>query len=71
MMPGMDGIAVLEILKRERPAVEVIMVTGFPSDEGAARSVDLGAYEYLAKPYELMALCALIESAASRKRSRS
>ena len=70
MMPGMDGLAVLEILKRERPALEVVMVTGFPTDESAARAQDLGAYEYLAKPYDVMTLCALVESAAARKRAR-
>lgn len=71
MMPGMDGIAVLEILKRERPALEVVMVTGFPTDETAARATELGAFDYLAKPYEMMALFAVIEAAAARKRERS
>ncbi len=71
MMPGMNGVDVLEILKRERPEVEVIMVTGFPSDETAARSAELGAFGYLAKPYELMALCALISAAAARKSAGS
>lgn len=70
MMPGMDGIAVLEILKRERPELEVVLVTGFPTEESSARALELGAFEYLAKPYELMALGALIEKAAARKRAR-
>ena len=69
MMPGMDGLAVLEILKRERPALEVVMVTGFPTDESAARAQDLGAYEYLAKPYEVLTLRDAVESAAARKRA--
>jgi DNA-binding response OmpR family regulator len=71
MMPGMNGIAVLEILKRERPALEIIVVTGFPSDETYARARELGAYEYVAKPYDLLALRTLLESAASRKRKNS
>lgn len=71
MMPGMDGIAVLEILKRERPSLEVIMVTGFPTDESAARAQDLGAFDYLAKPYDVLNLCAVIENAAARKRART
>lgn len=68
MMPGMDGIAVLEALKRERPALEVVMVTGFPTDETAARAEELGAFEYLAKPYEMPALSAVIAAASARKR---
>jgi DNA-binding NtrC family response regulator len=71
MMPGMDGIAVLEILKRERPLLEVVMVTGFPTDETSARALELGAFDYLAKPYEIPALCTLVEKAAVRKRERS
>jgi DNA-binding NtrC family response regulator len=71
MMPGMSGVAVLEILKREQPLVEVIMVTGFPTIETSARSAELGAFEYLAKPYDLMALCALLKTAAARKRERA
>ena len=68
MMPGMDGIAVLEILKRERPHVEVVMVTGFPSVETGKRAGELGAYAYLAKPYELTPLFALLQKAAELKR---
>lgn len=71
MMPGMGGIAVLEILKRERPLLEVVMVTGFPTDETSARAMELGAFEYLAKPYEVLALCAVLEKAAARKRDRA
>ena len=70
MMPGMGGMAVLEILKRERPALEVILVSGFPTDESSTRARQLGAFEYLAKPYDLMALCAALEAAVVHKRER-
>lgn len=71
MMSGMNGIAVLEILKRERPALEVVMVTGFPTDETAARARELGAFDYLAKPYQIMELRAVLEKAVARKRGRA
>lgn len=32
------GLVVLEIPKRERPALEVVLVTGFPTPESAARA---------------------------------
>ena len=70
MLPGLDGIAVLQILKRERPTVEVVIVTGFPSPERRARAKELGALEFLAKPYKMDILCALLEDAALRKRAR-
>lgn len=68
MMPGMDGVAVLEILKRERPGVEVVMVTGYPTIETSNRCTELRAFAYLAKPYDLMALLALIETAVRKRR---
>jgi DNA-binding NtrC family response regulator len=70
MMPGMDGIAVLEILKRERPALEIVIVTGYPTGETAERARALGAFDYIAKPYEVAALCAVLERAAARKLQR-
>lgn len=71
MMPGMDGIAVLEILKRERPTVQVILATGFPTGESAARAAELGSFAYLAKPYDLLAVFALLDEAAGMKRARA
>ena len=49
-MPGMDGMAVLETIKRNWPESEVIVITGYPVLEAAKHAVTLGAYDYLAKP---------------------
>ncbi|MDE2509931.1 MAG: response regulator [Elusimicrobia bacterium] len=70
MMPGMNGLEVLEALRREKIPVEAVMVTGYPTPETAARAAELGAFDYLAKPYDLMALAAVLEKAARRKRAR-
>jgi|CXWL01.1.fsa_nt_gi DNA-binding response OmpR family regulator len=69
MLPGLDGIAVLRIIKRERPAMEVILVTGFPSAERRARAKELGALEFLAKPYKMETLYALLDEAVARRRA--
>jgi len=49
-MPGMDGMAVLKEIKRDWPASEVVVITGYPTVETAKEAVRLGAYDYLAKP---------------------
>lgn len=49
-MPGMDGMAVLRIIKEKWPESEVIMITGYPGVESAKQAVTLGAYDYLGKP---------------------
>lgn len=51
-MPGMDGIEVLEAIKRRWPPVEVVIVTGYPTLETAKQAARLGAYDYLAKPVD-------------------
>ena len=49
-MPEMDGVAVLEAIKRQWPDTEVIVITGYPELETAKRAMRLGAYDFLAKP---------------------
>ena len=49
-MPGMDGMAVLKAVKQTSPKSEVIVITGYPTVESAKQAVQLGAYDYLAKP---------------------
>ncbi|MEK7874705.1 MAG: response regulator [Pseudomonadota bacterium] len=49
-MPGLDGIAVLRTIKEKWPESEVVIITGYPTIESAKEAVQLGAYDYLAKP---------------------
>jgi DNA-binding NtrC family response regulator len=49
-MPGMDGMSVLEAIKKASPRSEVVVITGYPTVESAKEAVRLGAYDYLAKP---------------------
>jgi len=49
-MPGMDGISVLKTIKEKWPEIEVVVITGYPSLETAKEAMQLGAYDYLAKP---------------------
>jgi len=49
-MPGLDGISVLRTIKEKWPDIEVVVITGYPSIETAKEAIQLGAYDYLAKP---------------------
>jgi len=49
-MPGMDGMTVLKSIRRDWPASGVIIITGYPTIEGAKEAMRLGACDYLAKP---------------------
>jgi len=52
-MPGMDGLELVERVKRESPETEVIVITGFASLQSAVDAVKRGAEDYLAKPFDL------------------
>jgi len=72
-MPGMDGIETLKILKRRKPLVEVIILTGEGSIETGLDGMQYGAFDYTLKPIQLDELqekigqahqCKLIHEAA-------
>jgi DNA-binding NtrC family response regulator len=66
-MPGMDGIETLTALKRIDASMEVIIVTGYASEETAVECLERGAYGYLRKPFELDELRALVDRALARR----
>ncbi|MCP4751653.1 MAG: response regulator [Proteobacteria bacterium] len=67
-MPGMDGIQTLREIKRIKPLVEVIMVTGHASMEAASEGMALGAFDYLMKPVDIDELLYKIQDAHELKR---
>ncbi|MEN6452148.1 MAG: response regulator [Thermoguttaceae bacterium] len=50
-MPGMDGLQFLESLRKAKPTVPVVLMTGYPSIPNAASAVRLGASDYVTKPF--------------------
>ena len=60
-MPDMDGLEVLEKIKRDFPTVEVILLTGHPSVDTAIKGIKLGASEYFIKPAKEEALVNIIQ----------
>ena len=62
-MPGIDGLAVLEQVKKSYPNVQVVMLTahGTPDIEKKAR--ELGVFDYLQKPVGIETLTKVIEKA--------
>ncbi len=66
-MPGIDGIEALAEMKKKRPYMEVIMLTGHGSVESGVRGLQLGAYDYIMKPVPFADLLKKIISAYERK----
>ena len=72
LMPGMDGIDVLGALKASPRCreVPVIMLSGMDSLQTIGRCIELGAEDYLAKPFEPVLLRARIGASLEKKRLR-
>ena len=69
VMPGMNGIALLNEIKRISPQTAVVMVTGFAKLETAMQAVSGGASGFLLKPFKMQDLKQSLETALGKKRS--
>ncbi|MCL2789422.1 MAG: response regulator [Desulfobulbus sp.] len=66
-MPGMDGIETLQHIKKLKPEIEVIMLTGHASLEFGLKGMQLGAFDYVMKPAPLNELLDTIGQAYNKK----
>ena len=63
VLPGTDGLAVLQMLRTERKSTPVIMLTGTKSVKTAVDAMKLGAADYLSKPFDVDELRIVIDRA--------
>ncbi len=64
-MPRVDGFEVLKFIKKNLPAIKVIMLTGFADLKNAIESKKHGAEDFVSKPYDLVDLLTTIERVLS------
>ena len=62
-MPGMDGFALLGASQKLDPSRPVILMTAFSAIDTAMRAFEVGAYQYLMKPFRLDSLAQVLEKA--------
>lgn len=55
-MPGTDGLAALQQIKQIHPSCEVIILTGVNSQQLAAKTLELGAFDLVGKPFDIVDL---------------
>ncbi len=65
-MSGMSGVELLGKLKEITPTVEVIMLTAYETIETARQALQLGACDYLTKPFDISTMRAAIANAMER-----
>jgi len=67
MMPGLDGLEVLQHVKERHPGVDVIMMTGLSEIQTAVKAMKLGAFDYLSKPFDPDELRLVVDRALERR----
>jgi two-component system, NtrC family, response regulator AtoC len=66
-MPRVGGLEVLKFLQEQAPQTQVIMLTNYADVKTAIETIKLGAYDFIAKPYDYDELIATIERALERR----
>jgi DNA-binding NtrC family response regulator len=66
-MPEMDGLEVLKAIKKKRPELQIILLTGYATVEKGVEAMKLGAMDFVEKPADLEALSQKIKKAHARK----
>jgi UDP-3-O-[3-hydroxymyristoyl] N-acetylglucosamine deacetylase len=59
-MPEVDGIALVERMRAQAPGVPIIVISGHGTIESAVRVIQLGAFDFLEKPFPLEALLGVV-----------
>ena len=66
----MDGLGVLKEIKRDHPAVPVVIMSGHGTIEVAVSAIKLGAYDFIEKPFKADRLLLAVERAIEAARLR-
>ncbi len=66
----LDGLELLKLVKRDYPALQVVMISGHGNIETAVNSIKLGAYDFIEKPFRTDRLLLMVDRAIEAGRLR-
>jgi two-component system nitrogen regulation response regulator NtrX len=66
-MPKMDGVEVLQSVKKIKPEIPIVMISGHGDMETAIQTMRLGAFDYISKPPDLNRLLNTVRNALDKK----
>jgi DNA-binding NtrC family response regulator len=70
-MPGMHGMEVLKIIRKEYPHIQVIVLTGHGTDKEEHETKELGGFDFLKKPTDVETLAGRIREAYKKKSTKT
>lgn len=66
-MPGLSGLELLRFVAQSYPSTSVIIISGISDEEHAQRLIELGAFDFLVKPFRLEAVEETVKRALHHK----
>jgi DNA-binding NtrC family response regulator len=66
-MPGPSGLEALELIRREDPNIQVVIMTAYGTSQTSIEAMRLGAFDYLIKPVDLHQLKKVIDAALNAR----
>ncbi|OYQ46770.1 sigma-54-dependent transcriptional regulator [Flavobacterium aurantiibacter] len=66
-MPKMDGVELLEAVKKIKPEIPMVMISGHGDMDTAIQTMKLGAFDYISKPPDLNRLLNTVRNALDKK----
>jgi two-component system, NtrC family, response regulator AtoC len=70
-MPEMDGLTLLQEVKRVAPETSMLLMTAFGSIDTAVQAIKAGAYDYLTKPFKIDEVIVVVRRAMEERRLRA
>lgn len=67
-LPDGDGLEFMDILKKQHPNCEIIILTGHGSIETAIKATQKGAFHFVTKPFNIEEVMSLVEKAMNHKK---
>lgn len=71
LMPRIGGIDFIRVARSANPHLAVVVISASPTAENVLSTLDLGAYRFLAKPFQLTELARVVELARTREADRT
>src|SRR6185437_3816028 len=71
MLPGMDGVTICRKIREEKSSVPIIMLTAKDSESDQVLGLEMGADDYVTKPFSPLALMARIKAVTRRYNNRA
>src|SRR5256886_9226158 len=67
-MVDVDGLEVLDWVRKQAPETPVLLVTAFGNIDGAVEAIRRGAYDFISKPYDVNAIKLVVDRALRHRR---